>query len=173
MLIGYARVSTMDQSLDLQFDALEKAGCDEIFQDHGISGAKAARPGLESALARLQPGDTLIVWKLDRLGRSVQHLAQLGNWLEERGILFLAISDAIDTRTPIGKFIFHIIAAVAEYERSLMSERTKAGLASARARGVKLGRPKKDQFDDPGQSLDEAAKSFGVDGKPPEKKILH
>jgi len=143
MLIGYARVSTMDQNLDLQIDALKKAGCDHIYQDEGISGAKAKRPGLDAALAVLKPGDQLVVWKLDRLGRSMRHLIDVTSKFEERGIGFTSLSDAIDTSTPGGKLYFHLMGAFSEFESNLNSERTKAGMAAARARGVKLGRPKK------------------------------
>lgn len=143
MLIGYARVSTIDQNLDLQIDALKQAGCDKIFQDEGVSGAKASRPGLEKLLKRLKQGDVLIVWKLDRLGRSLSHLIDLISHFEDRGVGFTSLSDGIDTTTPIGKLFFHISGAFGEYERNLISERTKAGMAAAKARGVRLGRPPK------------------------------
>ncbi len=144
MLIGYARVSTLDQNLDLQADALNGAGCDEIYSDVA-SGAKDKRPGLDQALARLQSGDTLIVWKLDRLGRSMKHLIETVNELGARGVDFQSVEEKIDTTTPAGRFFFHIFAAIAEFERGMISERTVAGLTAARARGRKGGaKPKLD-----------------------------
>ncbi|MAW79365.1 MAG: hypothetical protein CMI63_03950 [Parvularcula sp.] len=143
MQIGYARVSTIDQNLDLQIEALKSAGCEKIYEDEGVSGAKASRPGLEELLKHLQRGDVLIVWKLDRLGRSLRHLIDLIGMFEERGIGFTSLSDGIDTTTPLGKLFFHISGAFGEYERNLISERTKAGMEAARARGVRLGRPPK------------------------------
>ncbi len=143
MLIGYARISTIDQNLNLQLDALKAAGCERIYQDEGISGANAKRPGLTRALKRLSRDDVLIVWKLDRLGRSMRHLIELTTMFDDRGIGFRSISDAIDTSTPGGKLYFHMMGAFAEFERNLISERTKAGMAAARARGVKMGRPRK------------------------------
>ncbi len=143
MLVGYARVSTTDQNLDLQLDALQAAGCAQIFHDEGISGATRRRPGLDRALGTLKQGDVLVVWKLDRLGRSMRHLISITSTLEEQGIGFCSVSDAIDTSTPGGKLYFHLMGAFAEFERNLISERTKAGMAAAKARGVKLGRPKK------------------------------
>src|SRR5262249_28068338 len=141
MLIGYARVSTYDQNLDLQRDALQKAGCEHIYSDT-ISGSKAERKGLEEALAYLRPGDTLVVWKLDRLGRSLKHLIETVNELHGRGIGFRSLTENIDTTTSGGKLIFHIFGALAEFERDLITERTNAGLTAARARGKKGGRPK-------------------------------
>ena len=141
MRIGYARVSTIEQNLDLQIDALNAASCDAIYQDEGVSGTKAKRPGLEEALSRLKPDDTLVVWKLDRLGRSLRHLLDVICMLEERGISFMSLSDGIDATTPIGKLFYQISGALSEYERNLISERTKAGMAAAKARGVRMGRP--------------------------------
>jgi DNA invertase Pin-like site-specific DNA recombinase len=141
MLIGYARVSTVEQSLDLQIDALQKAGCDKIFSDK-MSGAKA-RPGLDEALAFLRPGDALVVWKLDRLGCRTVKLIQLIEELKERGIGFKSLSNAIDTTTPEGMFIYRISSSFAELERDLARERTMAGLTAARARGRLGGRPRK------------------------------
>ena len=137
--IGYARVSTDDQRLDLQRDALQAAGCARLFEDT-ISGARAERPGLAQALSHLRPGDTLVVWKLDRLGRTVHGLVAFMAELQARGIQFRSLKDAIDTGTPAGRFFFHVMAALAEMERGLIRERTRAGLAAARARGRLGGR---------------------------------
>jgi DNA invertase Pin-like site-specific DNA recombinase len=141
MLIGYARVSTTDQTLDPQKDALEKAGCSRIFTDTA-SGAKAERAGLDEALNYVRAGDTLVVWRLDRLGRSLKHLIETITALESRGIGFKSITEAIDTTTSGGKLIFHIFGALAEFERDIIRERTQSGLTAARARGRKGGRPK-------------------------------
>ncbi len=141
MLVGYARESTQDQTLDLQRDALERAGCERIFTDT-ISGSKAERPGLEQALAFLRSGDTLVVWRLDRLGRSLQHLIETVGRLEERGIGFRSLTESIDTTSSGGKLIFYVFGALAEFERELIRERTRAGLEAARARGRKGGRPR-------------------------------
>ena len=142
MNIGYARVSTADQNLDLQNDALDSAGCEKIYTDK-MSGAKTARPGLDQILGILRKGDTLVVWKLDRLGRSLKHLIQVMNQLEERGIYFKSVQESLDTSTPGGKLIFHVFGALAEFERDIIRERTLAGLAAARSRGRKGGRPRK------------------------------
>ena len=141
MLIGYARVSTIDQNLDLQMDALKTAGCDKVFADK-LSGAKDDRPGLQEALEYAREGDTLVVWRLDRLGRSLPHLIQTTTGLEQRGVGFKSLQEGIDTTTSGGKLVFHIFAALAEFERSLTRERTQAGLKAARARGRNGGRPK-------------------------------
>lgn len=141
MLIGYARVSTVDQNFNIQVDALKKEGCEKIFQDTA-SGAIKERKALEEALEYLRPGDTLVVWRLDRLGRSVKNLIELVNSLKEKNIGFKSITEVIDTTTPTGQFFFHITAAFAELERNLIRERTYAGLKAARARGRKGGRPK-------------------------------
>jgi DNA invertase Pin-like site-specific DNA recombinase len=141
MLIGYARVSTYDQTLNLQRDALEKAGCSKLFTDTA-SGANAERKGLDEVLDYVRKGDTLVVWRLDRLGRSLPHLIATMTALEERGIGFKSLMENIDTTTSGGKLIFHIFGALAEFERNLIRERTTAGLAAARARGRKGGRPK-------------------------------
>ncbi|MEY9828913.1 DNA invertase Pin-like site-specific DNA recombinase [Sinorhizobium fredii] len=140
MKIGYARVSTTDQHLDLQLNALDAAGCDVIFEDKGISGANTKRPGLSRALRRLKSGDTLIVWRLDRLGRSLIHLVKMVTRLQNRGIEFLSLTESIDTGNPAGALVFHIFAALAEFERRLISERSAAGIAAARAKGQLLGR---------------------------------
>ena len=149
-LIGYARVSSNGQELRLQLDALQQAGCSKkhIFTDK-VSGAKSARPGLDQCLGQLKPGDTLVVWRLDRLGRSVRHLIDVVEDLGKRGVGFRSLRDgAIDTTTASGKLIFHIFTALAEFERSLIQERTRAGLDSARARGRLGGRPPM-SLDDP------------------------
>src|SRR5437868_15191816 len=148
MLIGYARVSTTDQTLDLQKDALEKIGCSKIFTDTA-SGAKAERKGLEEALDYVREGDTLVVWRLDRLGRSLKHLIETITTLNNRNIGFKSITENIDTTTSGGKLIFHIFGALAEFERDIIRERTKAGLAAARARGRTGGRPKAKNLDTP------------------------
>lgn len=135
MIIGYARVSTLDQHLDLQMAALKHAGCERIFEDK-LSGSRMDRPGLQEALSHLRPGDTLIVWKLDRLGRGVKGLVDLVSDLESRSIHFHSLTDSIDTSTPAGRFFFHVMASLAQMERELIAERTKAGLDAAR----KLGR---------------------------------
>lgn len=139
MFIGYARVSTDDQNLDLQIDALKMAGCEQLFTDQ-VSGAAAVKTGLEAALSYLREGDTLVVWKLDRLGRTVKGLVELADLLNSRGIQFRSLTDGIDTSTAAGRFFFHMMAALAEMERDLIRERTTAGLAAARARGRKGGR---------------------------------
>jgi DNA invertase Pin-like site-specific DNA recombinase len=139
--IGYARVSTVDQKLDMQLDALNAAGCDEIFTDHGISGAKAKRPGLDKALAALAPGNALVVFKLCRLGRSVLHLTDLLTRFKNENIHFVSLSEGINTTTPGGKLVFHIFASMAEFQRDLIRENTIHGLQAARDRGQKLGRP--------------------------------
>jgi DNA invertase Pin-like site-specific DNA recombinase len=139
-LLGYARVSTTDQQPHLQVDALEHAGCYRVFTETA-SGTRADRPILEQPLDQLRPGDTLVVWKLDRLGRSLRHLVDTVTGLAERGTGFRSLQEAIDTTTPGGKLIFHVFAALAEFERDLVRERTSAGLAAARARGRHGGRP--------------------------------
>jgi len=148
MLIGYARVSTHEQTLDLQKDALEKIGCIKIFSDV-ISGAKAERTGLHEALEYVREGDTLVVWRLDRLGRSLKHLIETITKLNNRKIGFKSITENIDTTTSGGKLVFHIFGALAEFERDIISERTNAGLSAARARGRLGGRPKAKMLDTP------------------------
>src|SRR5690349_2281112 len=144
MLIGYARVSTTEQNLDLQLDALRKAGCTDatIFTDK-ITGTKQERPGLMKALSHLRPGDTFVVWRLDRLARSLTNLIELVNRLASQQIAFRSITENIDTSSAIGQLVFHIFGALAEFERNLIKERTIAGLAAARARGKSGGRPKR------------------------------
>ncbi|KVU82741.1 DNA resolvase [Burkholderia ubonensis] len=141
MKVGYARVSTEEQHLDLQISALQGCGCDVIFSDQGISGVCSDRPGLKAALDAISDGSTLVVWRLDRLGRSISHLIQIITQLGETGVEFVSLTECIDTGSPVGRFTFHMIAALAEFERALISERTRAGLLSARRRGSKLGRP--------------------------------
>jgi DNA invertase Pin-like site-specific DNA recombinase len=140
MLIGYARVSTQDQTLDLQKDALQKIGCSRIFTDM-VSGSVTERVGLTEALQFLRAGDALVVWRLDRLGRSLQHLIETISTLQQRAIGFRSLAENIDTTTPGGKLIFHVFGALAEFERDLIRERTQAGLTAARARGRRGGRP--------------------------------
>src|SRR5918912_585250 len=171
MLIGYARVSTDDQNLDLQRDALEKAGCELIFEDN-VSGTKARRPGLEQALSHLRSGDTLVVWRLDRLGKSLKHLIETVTELQEKGIEFKSLTESIDTPTSGGKLVFHIFGALAEFEREIIRERTKAGLDAARSRGRKGGpkhklTPKQVEivrqlYQDKSHSLEEICDSFGI-----------
>lgn len=139
MLIGYARISTQDQNLELQIEALTKAGCKKIFEDK-VSGSRAERPGLAKARDVLREGDTLVVWKLDRLGRSVKHLVNLVVELEQQGVQFKSLTDVIDTGTPSGRFFFHVMASLAQMERELTIERTRAGLQVARQLGRKGGR---------------------------------
>src|SRR5215213_4779448 len=142
MLIGYARVSTADQTLNLQQDALRDVGCHKTFTDTA-SGAKAERKGLQEVLDYVREGDVLVVWRLDRLGRSLKDLIETISKLETRKIGFKSLNENIDTTTSGGKLIFHIFGALAEFERNLIRERTNAGLQAARTRGIKGGRPKK------------------------------
>jgi DNA invertase Pin-like site-specific DNA recombinase len=160
MKIGYARVSTTDQNPALQLDALKKAGCRQVFTDEA-SGATTSRPQLKKALDALKPGDVLTVWKLDRLGRSLSHLIQLTNDLAARGVGFRSLSEAIDTTSAQGKLLLHMLGALAEFERSLITERTRAGLAAAKRRGVKVGRKPKLT----GRRLDQARKMIAA-GQP-------
>ncbi len=143
MKIGYARVSTDEQNLDLQCDALTAFGCTNIIHDYGISGAKSERVGLTQLMSTLKSGDVVVVWKLDRLGRSLAFLIKFIATLKDNDIGFCSITDGIDTTTSTGKLIFHIMGALAEFERDLISERTKAGMKAAKARGSKIGRPRK------------------------------
>lgn len=138
--IGYARVSTDEQTTALQLDALRAAGCAPIFEDAAMSGARSDRPGLALAFAALQPGDTLTVWRLDRLGRSLSDLIRWVKDLEARGCEFCSLTEAIDTKSPGGRLVFHMLGALAEFERALIVERTKAGIQAAKRRGVKMGR---------------------------------
>ena len=172
MIVGYARVSTDDQTLALQLDALQAAGCEKVFRDT-ISGTKTERPGLSKALDHVRNGDLLVVWRLDRLGRSLSHLIELIQTLEGRGVGFRSLTEQIDTTTSGGKLIFHIFGALAEFERNLIRERTMAGLQAARSRGRKGGRPKKPNTDtkivmakqlhaDPNNSITDICKTLGV-----------
>lgn len=171
MLIGYARISTHDQTLNLQKDALEKEGCNKIFTDT-ISGAKTDRVGLSEALEYVREGDTLVVWRLDRLGRSLKHLIETVTILNDRNIGFKSITENIDTTTSGGKLIFHIFGALAEFERDIIRERTQAGLQSARARGRKGGRPKaltpkqkemaQALYKDKSNSIDDICRTLGI-----------
>lgn len=171
MDIGYARVSTQDQKTDLQLDALKQAGCDQIYTEQ-FTGGTRVRPELENCLRSLRKGDTLVVWRLDRLGRSLKDLVTIITELEERGVAFRSVTEAIDTSTSGGKLVFHLFGALAEFERSIIQERTRAGLAAARARGRKGGRkPKMSTADirkawamlqDPEITKAEVAKHFGV-----------
>ncbi|SIR03404.1 Site-specific DNA recombinase [Aeromonas sp. RU39B] len=161
MLIGYARVSTQVQNLELQLDALTKAGCQKVFEDT-ISGSRADRPGLGKALDMLREGDTLVVWKLDRLGRSVKQLVELVSALHKQNVQFKSLTDSIDTGTPSGRFFFHVMASLAEMERDLIVERTRAGLDVAKQLGRKGGR--KPKMTD---SKIESAKKLLASGVPP------
>jgi len=169
--IGYARVSTEDQELALQLDALAKAGCETVYQEK-VSGKKLERPELAHCLKALREGDTLVVWRMDRLGRSLAHLVQTIAELEARGVAFESLTEKIETASATGKLMFHVFAAMAEFERNLISERTIAGLKAARARGRKGGRkPSLDAqqkkeiaalLRDPEISVTEVAKRYGV-----------
>ena len=172
MIVGYARVSTLEQILDLQQDALAAAGCEQIFTDTA-SGASTERLGLEQALNYVREGDVLVVWRLDRLGRSLKYLIETMTKLDERGIGFKSLTEQIDTTTSGGKLIFHVFGALAEFERDLIRERTQAGLAAARARGRQGGRPKKLDtaakvamaralYDDHTHSIPDICKTLGV-----------
>src|SRR5213080_3122678 len=171
MLIGYARVSTQDQTLNLQKDALEKIGCSTIFTDTA-SGATTERKGLDAALAYVREGDTLVVWRLDRLGRSLKHLIETISQLDNRKIGFKSLTENIDITTSGGKLIFHIFGALAEFERNLIRERTNAGLQAARARGRKGGRPKsltgkktamaQALYNDKNNTIDEICKTLNI-----------
>jgi DNA invertase Pin-like site-specific DNA recombinase len=171
MIVGYARVSTKEQNLDLQRDALTRAGAERIFEDEA-SGARDDRPGLAGALSHLRQGDCLVVWRLDRLGRTMRALIDFTERLRERGVEFRSVTEGIDTTTPTGRFYFHILGALAQMERELIRERTNAGLAAARARGRKGGRrpklsPKqvahaRRLLEDRTTTIKDVAASFGV-----------
>lgn len=140
MTFGYARVSTAGQDEALQLDALQQAGCDRVFTDHA-SGATSSRPALDELLGTVRRGDALVIWRLDRLGRSLRHLLEVVSELERRGVSLRSVTESIDTSSPAGRLVFHTFGALAEFERDLIRERTKAGLAAARARGRVGGRP--------------------------------
>jgi DNA invertase Pin-like site-specific DNA recombinase len=171
MKIGYARISTNDQNLDLQLDALTKAGCERIFSDTA-SGAKTDRPGLRDAIEFAREGDVLVAYRLDRCGRSLKHLIETVTTLESKGIHFISLTEQIDTTTPAGRLLFHLMGSIAQFERDLIRERTLAGLASARARGRQGGRkPKLNKMQiefakrlraDPDVVIKDACKSLGV-----------
>src|ERR671939_1332916 len=174
MLIGYARVSTNEQNLDLQRDALLKAGClpENIYTDK-ITGTKQERKGLTDALSHLRPGDTFVVWRLDRLGRSLSHLIETVTTLSKQGIAFKSLTDNIDTSSATGQLVFHIFGALAEFERNLIKERTIAGLVAARARGKSGGRPKRSPtaskvtlarrlYEDKGNTVAEICKTLNI-----------
>lgn len=171
MLVGYARVSTQDQNPDLQLDALKAAGCEEIFHEK-VSGRNRARPELEACLRILRKGDTLVVWRLDRLGRSLKDLVEIVHSLEARKVAFQSLTENIDTSSAGGRLVFHLFGALAEFEHNLIADRTRAGLAAARARGRKGGRrlkmTKNDvrkavaMLQDPDITKTEVAKHFGV-----------
>jgi DNA invertase Pin-like site-specific DNA recombinase len=139
-LVGYCRVSTADQNAELQVDALTAAGCDRIFTDHA-SGKLEHRPALDTMMELLRPGDVVLIWRLDRLGRSVKHLLEMVAQLESRGVGLRSLCESIDTTTPTGRLTLHLFASIGQFERDLLLERTNAGLAAARARGRKGGRP--------------------------------
>ena len=171
MLIGYARTSTLDQKPQLQLDALIQAGCEKVFTEQA-SGAQRDRPELKAALEFAREGDTLVVWKLDRLSRSLKQLIETVEMLQERGVAFCSLTEAIDTSGAGGRFVFHVFGALAEFERSIIRERTMAGLAASRARGRKGGRPKqmttkkiamaKGMLTDPAITMDDVAHELGV-----------
>ena len=144
MIFGYARVSTHEQNLDLQIDALQQYGCEKIYQEK-MTGSRQDRPQLEELLNYLREGDTVVVYKLDRISRSTKHLIQLSEQFEEKRVHFVSLQDSIDTSTAIGRFFFRTMASIAELERDIIRERTRAGLEAARARGRRGGRPRKDQ----------------------------
>lgn len=171
MRIGYARVSTDDQSLDLQLDALRRAGCTHTYTDYGISGTGFERPGLKAAIEALTPGDCLVVWRLDRLGRSLTRLIQLVDKLGHMNVQFHSLNENIDTSSSGGRLVFHIMGALAEFERALISERTRAGMQAARARGLHVGRHPSLSSSDvetariavgSGNPLPEVAAQFGI-----------
>jgi DNA invertase Pin-like site-specific DNA recombinase len=171
MLIGYARISTHDQNLSLQRDALGAAGCEKIFTDIA-SGGNADRAGLAESLTHLRSGDTLVVWRLDRLGRSLKHLIETVTALQARNVGFRSITEGIETETSGGRLVFHLFACLAEFERDVIRERTQAGLTAARARGRRGGRPAlmdpkkiataRRMHDDPANSAADIARALGV-----------
>src|SRR5277367_1835075 len=167
MKYGYARVLTDDQTPALQLAALKKAGCKTIFKDDGLSGATTKRPALLRCLEKLEPGDTLIVWKLDRLGRSLRDLITMLDDLRERGVKFRSLTEHIDTDTPTGRAMWQMIGLLAELERSLIGERTRAGVKAAKRRGVKFGRKRKLTP----EQLAHARKLLEQDEQPPRQEV--
>lgn len=177
MKIGYARVSTEEQNLNAQMDALKAAGCDEIYFEEGVSGSVSPhqREGFAAAMAAIDSGDTLTVWKLDRLGRSLGDLIALMGELEAHGVDFQSLTDGIDTTTAGGKLVFHIMGALAEFERSLIAERTREGMKAAKRRGKAVGRPRalteaqvdhaREMLRKPGETVSGMAEILGVDRK--------
>lgn len=170
MFIGYARVSRADQQLHLQLDALTQAGCIKIFEEK-ISGKNRSRPELDEMLKMLRPGDTVVVWKLDRIGRSTKHLIELMEYFNANDINFVSLQEKIDTSTATGRMLFHFMAAMAQFEREMIQERTQAGLEAARARGRKGGRPRKNDaavqralklYDSKDYSVEDIVKMTGV-----------
>lgn len=171
MLIGYARVSTEDQNLDLQRDALTAAGCETIFDESGVSGAAKVRPALRRLIRAARPGDVIVVWRLDRLGRSLRDLIDIIERLRQREIGFVSLREQIDTTSAAGRFYLHMLGALAEFERELIRDRTRAGMAAARERGIPIGRPRK-MTDaqagearrrlNRGESADSVAAAYGV-----------
>ena len=171
MLIGYARVSTQDQNLELQREALRQAGCQKVFEDQ-VSGTRAERPGLTKAQEMLREGDMLVVWKLDRLGRSVKQLVDLAGELQQRGVQFKSLTDAIDTGTPSGRFFFHVMASLAEMERDLIVERTRAGLEVARQLGRKGGAQAQDDRQQDSVGQEAAGQRHATQGRGTEPRRL-
>lgn len=181
MIIGYARVSTDEQKLDLQIEALKACGCERIFTDLGESGYKFDRGGLSAAMRVLEPGGTLVVWRLDRLGRSLSGLVKLLEMLGDLNVHFRSLTESIDTASSGGRLMFHMMAARAEFERSLISERTRAGMEAARERGATLGRPKalseeqilvaRDAIETQGATTRELATHFGVSARTLERHV--
>ncbi len=182
--LGYARVSTQEQNLDLQLDALEKEGCQRLFTDK-VSGVKSSKPNFEKLMSYARAGDTVVVWKLDRLGRSTIKLIELIEELKNRGVNIKSLSESIDTSTATGNLFFQFMCVLAEHERNVIRERTKAGLASARARGRTGGRPQglseryrkiapevKEIYEKNSRSTDEIREMFGIKSQPTLYKIL-
>ncbi len=143
MKVGYARVSTGEQHLDLQIQALKQAGCELLYEDLGVSGSTTSRPGLDQVLSSIKCGDTIVVWRLDRLGRSLRHLIEIFDDFQRHEIDFISLTESIDTTTPGGKLVFHMMGAMSEFERALIAERTKAGMHAAKLNGKSFGRPAK------------------------------
>lgn len=184
MKLGYARVSTLEQNLDLQIDALKKEGCEHLFTDK-VSGVKAKKPNFSKLLAYARQGDTIVVWKLDRLGRSTVQLIELVEKLKQQGVHLKSLQESIDTTTAMGNMFFQLMCILAEHERNIIRERTQAGLASARARGRNGGRPKglspryqkiadevRQIYEQGNRSTEEIRDMFGIKSQPTLYKIL-